>query len=352
MLLTNGCFCLALKCNTMRYIKNTLLIVSAALFACNPEKQVGPDIEGIGFAPSPTSSFKASSKEVNFKSGETIYFTQEFEKSTHWKITLTGQNSGASKTFENVSSSVNKSNTNWDGLTEVGVGFQIENVVAILSYPDFPSVLVSKDTFKITGIEGSVIKAVKYSDFIKAPIYTFGGAVPAGGGWGSDWPTTNNTNTAFPKYDGNAYMYIAGAPWQANNPYVDITEMPANLGDTISSKYLPLYNNPERVYINLAVYNTGTTDTWLQVQMLEDNGAGVARSWNIRPDWVGWKNISIKYSNLASTNTSAFNPSIVKQINLVLLSDQEVTDAVKKEVSVAIDQLVFSFDAPLGTVVK
>lgn len=336
----------------MKFKHISIITLALSIFACNPEKQVGPDLEGIGFEPSPSSSFAASSQKVNFKSEETIFFTQEFEKSTHWKITLTGQNTGASKTFENVSTTINKGNTNWDGLSETSIGFQIEDVIAVLSFPDFPSYALSKDTFSITGIEGSVIKSVKFSDFIKSPVYGFGGTVPAGGGWGSDWPTTNNTNTSFTKYDGNAYLYIAGAPWQANNPYVDITEMPANVGDTLKNTYLPLYNNPDRVYLNLAVYNTGTEDTWLQVQMLEDNGTGIARSWNIRPDWVGWKSISIKYSDLASTNTAAYNPSIVKQINLVLLSDQNVTDAVKKEVSVAIDQLVFSFDAPLGTIVK
>lgn len=336
----------------MKFKKISIVTVVLSILACNPEEQVGPDLEGIGFEPIPTSSFASSLEEVDFKSNETIYFTQEFEASTHWLITLTGQNSSATKTFESVTAKIDESNTVWDGLSENSVGFQIEDVIAVLSYPDFPDAVVSRDTFKITGIEGSVIESVKFSDFIKAPIYSFGGAVPAGGGWGSDWPVTNNTNSSFPKYDGNAYLFIAGAPWQANNPYVDITEMPANVGDTLTSTYLPLYNNPDRVYINLAVYNTGTEDTWLQVQMLEDNGAGIARSWNIRPDWVGWKYISIKYSNLASTNTAAYNPTIVKQINLVLLSDQDVTATVKNQVSVAIDQLVFSFDAPLGTIVN
>lgn len=333
-------------------IKQFIIICvgAIAMFSCEKDEVLGPDLEGIGNEPVATSEFSSSVDEVNL-TDNTIYFTQEFEKTTVWQITLQGLNSGAIKTLTSSSLSISEENSEWDGLSDSGLSFQVEDVVATLSFPYFPSVKASIDTFTITGITGSVIKSVLFSDFEVAPLFNFGGNPPVGGGWGSDWPTTNNTNTAYPLYDANAYLFIEGAPWQANNPYVDITEMPASVGDTLSDTYLPLYSSPDRVYLNLAVYNTGTENTWLQVQMIEDNnGVSESRGWNIRPDWIGWKNISIKYSDLITDFPTVYNPSKVKQISLVLLSDQDTGDAVQETVSIAIDRLEFSFDAALGSV--
>lgn len=330
--------------------KILILLSAAVLFSCENEDQLGPDIEGFGAEPVPVGVFESSVEEVDFTVGETIFFTQSFENPTQWTLSLVGMNSGATKTFTSVTDALTETNTSWDGVADASPFFQAEKVIATVSFPGFPNVASLVDTFTITKVNGALIQSVLFTDFSVSPVYPFGGQVPAGGGWGSDWPTTNNTNTAYPLYDANAYLFIEGAPWQANNPYVDITEMPANVGDTLSDTHLPLFSDPERVYINLAVYNTGTEDTWLQLQMMEDVGAGVARSWDIRPDWIGWKNIAIKYSDLSSDNTSAYDPTNVKQINLILLSDQDVTETPQNTVSVAIDQLVFSFDSPLGSI--
>ena len=331
-----------------------LLFVGAiTLFSCDKEEQIGPDLEGIGFEPTPTTELTSSTREVDFSVGNsTMFFSQEFEKSTNWKLTLEGLNSGATKVIESSSVKINESNSLWDGLADGTPYFQKEKVKVTLSYPSFLEYPVSIDTFEIIGIVANSIKSVLFTDFKKAPVYQFGGQVPTGGGWGSDWPTTVNSNTKYPLYDGNAYLFLEGAPWQANNPYVDITEMPANVGDTLKEKYLPLYSNPERVYMNLAVYNTGTKNTQFSLQLIEDKGNGVkaTRTWLIRPTWTGWKNISIKCSALTSEDASAFDVTKVSQINLLLMSDQALDAATKETVSIAIDRLEFSFDSPLGTV--
>lgn len=326
-----------------------LLLSLVLLSSCEEDTFLGADIEGIGGEPLPTSELSASRDTVDFTDGEMINFDLSFEQSTYWLLTLQGYNSGATHTFENVSNSIDESNTLWDGITEAAPFFTEELVNVTVSFPDYPEKEVLSTSFVIDGIEESLIEAVLITDFSTAPIYNFGGTEPEGGGWGSDFPVTVNTNTAYEYFDANAYLYFEGAPWQVNSPYVDIVQIASNLVDTLSGATFPLYSNPERVYVNLAVYNTGTVDTWFKVEFTEASTAE-SRSWDIRPDWEGWKYISIKYSDLLSEGTQAYDPSSIELTNLVLLSDENETNANRAVVSIAIDQLVFSFDSPLGTV--
>lgn len=327
------------------------------MFSCEKDEQLGADLEGRGNEPVATSEFSSSVEEVDFTKNNTVYFEQEFEKSTVWQITLQGLNSGAVKTITSSSTSISKANSEWDGLSDQSPSFQKEDVVVTLSFPNFPEVPVSVDTFKIIGISGSAVKSVLFTSFdVLPPIYFFSNASRPQEDWVTDWPTTTNANTSLPLYDGSPYLYLEGSPWEEKDGkgtgnYIDITEMPSPKGDTISSKYLPLYSDPSRVYVNLAVYGTGTLDAHLSVQLVEDNGAGITRVWSIKPTWSGWKNISIKYSDLASEDQSIFNPQIIKKIGLLFESDEDIANHPnRKTVSVAIDQLEFSFDAPLGSV--
>ena len=334
-------------------VKYTILpfVLFALLFSgCEEDNFLGADIEGIGAEPIPVSEFKASRESVDFTASETVYFELTFQQSTNWLVTLTGRNSGATQQFQNVSAAINESNSNWDGRGIPGPYFQKgEEVVATVSFPDYPEVESLMDTFTISDIEEASIEAVLISDFAKAPIYNFGGAEPVGGGWGSDFPVTVNTNTSYPLYDANAYLYFEGAPWQANSPYIDILQIHSNLADTLTETTLPLYSDPERVYVNLAVYNTGTADTWFRVQFNED-AAGENRNWDIRPDWVGWKFISIKYADLYTEGTASYDPTSISLTNFILLSDELETNPDRKAVSIAVDQFVISFDSPLGTI--
>lgn len=336
-------------------IKHIILLFVGAftLFSCEKDEQLGADLEGIGNEPTPINKLASSVDSVDFTDANTtIHFNQAFESSTKWILTLKGLNSGATKVFESISSTISKENSEWDGLADGTPYFQKEQVVATLSYPSFPEFPVSVDTFTITGIVANSVKSVLFTSFDVLPtIYLFNNASRPLDAWVTDWPTTTNGNTSLPKFNGTPYLFIEGYPWEATpSNYIDITEMPSSKGDTVSSKYLPLYSDPSRVYINLAVYGTGTLDAHLTVQLVEDEGNGVTRAWSIKPTWSGWKNISIKYSDLASDNAGIYNPQIVKKIGLLFESDEPTTNPNRKTVSIAIDQLEFSFDSPLGTV--
>lgn len=329
----------------------TILLLAAISFlsSCQEKEIIGPDIEGIGSEPIPTSSLEASIDSVDFSTDEQVHFEITFEQATQWLLTLTGQSSGATKTFTSSSENIDISNSNWDGQANSGPLFQEEIVTATLSFPSYPEVTALTTTFVIKGVDASEIESVLISDFSSVPIYNFGTTEPAGGGWGSDFPITVNTNTTYAQYDANPYLYFEGAPWQANSPYIDILQIHSNLADTLTDDNLPLYSDPDRVYINLAVYNTGTEDTWFRVEFNETS-TSESRLWDIRPDWTGWKYISIKYSDLASDGSSQYDPSTISLTNFILFSDEDLSNTNLKTVSIAVDQFVISFDSPLGTV--
>lgn len=325
-------------------------IASLVLFtSCEEDEFLGPEIEGIGGDPIPVSELSFSKESIDFTTSDKVYFELNFQQATSWKLLLKGVNSGATKTFENVSKSIDESNSLWEGLSDATPYFQSEKVIATVSFPNFPDIASLVDTFTITNITTQAVLGVLISDFTSVPIYNFGNPEPASGGWGSDFPLTVNTNTAYPSPDASAYLYFEGAPWQANSPYIDILQIPTELSDTITSKYYPLYSDPSRVYINLSVYNTGLENTWFRVAFLEES-TGETRFWEIRPTWDGWKSIAIKYSDLETEGSKSFDPTTITLTNLILFSDEDNTLPNRSNVSIAIDQLEFSFDSPLGSI--
>ena len=257
-------------------IKKSILIVASlilvALSSCEDEDSLGPDIEGIGAEPVPTTTFTASTETVNFLDGERISFSVDFEVATNWRLTLTGQNSGAVTVFEDASSSISSDNSLWDGTVETIPFFQAEEVVASVDFPNFPDAEILLDTFTITGIEETLIESVLYSDFSVVTTALFQDEPDAETIWVRDFPEVTNTDTQFPLFDNNPYLYFEGNPRDVGNPFINVLQMDASLGDTLTEQTLPLFSDPDRVFVNLAVYNTETENTWFRLSFAETNG--------------------------------------------------------------------------------
>jgi hypothetical protein len=95
------------------------------------------------------------------------------------------------------------------------------------------------------------------------------------------------------------------------------------------------------------VYGTRseTPYAWLQINIIEDGPDGdVGRTMNIRPNWTGWKLISVNYSDLAAGSPVAANTTKVKAIQFVLLSDSPTLPG--PSVKVAYDHATFTNNAP------
>ncbi len=344
-----------------------LSLFSLAICSCKDDAQIGPSLIGDSFAPTPTTKFTGSVEKVDFKAGKSIYFKQTFKASTRWKITFEGLNYEAISVIEGISTKIDETNSQWKGTVSSTPMFRKGFVIATLSFPDFPTFSISKDTFEITDIDAQKIETLGFLDFnnnkplpLQYPEATGPQTPLKTGFWRADYITISNLSISFPKFDQSKYLILEGTP-SDTSAYAGALNFPSSVGDISKSMFLPLYADPNRVYINMAVYGTGSKYTFLSFRMEEEidplnktveNGLGILRKWDIRPNWVGWKYISIKYSDLISDDASKiykYNPKIVNWIKLVLLSDQPLKEKVLEKVTVGIDQISFSFDAPLGT---
>jgi hypothetical protein len=103
------------------------------------------------------------------------------------------------------------------------------------------------------------------------------------------------------------------------------------------------------------VYNDALpTYTWLEVILTEEHptipNKTIDRSVNIKPNWVGWKQVTYNYLDFKLTDTTSTirNPQKIKNVTLVLLSaaPQEILDAGTNPVSATFDHLIFTHYKP------
>lgn len=60
-------------------------------------------------------AFEASRQNVDFSNGSTMFFTAFFSKQVNWRITITGQSSGAAKVIEGFTFRITEENSTWIG---------------------------------------------------------------------------------------------------------------------------------------------------------------------------------------------------------------------------------------------
>lgn len=122
----------------------------------------------------------------------------------------------------------------------------------------------------------------------------------------------------------------------------------------------PLNSNPEAVYFNCLIYGVPNTNPSIVLfQFKEDensNGSFTAASedeydYQINVDWVGWKLISIKYSDFkylingspaTPKGNGIQNPNKLSKISMLHLADPNNGFA-----STKIDMLIFTDNKPL-----
>lgn len=109
--------------------------------------------------------FEVSSQNVNFSNGGSIFFEAFFSKPVEWKVTITGQNSGATKVIEGLSIEVDEKNSTWIGDITTLPMLKIEPCEVVLSvarenFADTLSINVqgvkSNDGFVVTDFESGL----------------------------------------------------------------------------------------------------------------------------------------------------------------------------------------------------
>ncbi len=360
------------------YYKLLVLLCIVALASCKRVNDpIGPEykIPSSSFELFNNSYFKATILEPNFSidPSDQETFEAEFSEEVTWKITLKGLKSGAVKTYNGFSKKLDASNNIWTGKHEGLYFFRTgEKVVASLTF--LGSDLLYTDTINIKyarnwNIPGKIVTLVTLEKGTYSPEYQFyDGPVdksnndykqtfPFQGSVYSDMQTAKNnqiesvlrdingdtiTTEIAGSIEGDKLYRMAGQDGiyggEDNSDYF--------IGGTGLAKgvYAGMSSDPSDVYFNIYVYGTGDLNSKLVVNFGEDDNLNgtfeegkKAENYAIKEDeftfgipvtWIGWKLVSVKYSDLTLSGDGAkavngnkkLEPHKVKKVGFVLLS--------------------------------
>lgn len=320
------------------------------LTSCRKEeidKTDGPSLADLNGAFSVITDLQASKDSVDFAAGETVFFTAEIAKTTPWKLRVVGMTSSAEKIITGTSKIIDVSQTLWNGSTTNLPLFKTEICKVELTFPGLPDTLST--TVKV--IQPKVNQGFLISDFES-------GFNP---GWttfvqsGADMDFQIKSDVTAP--EGNSYYNVAGTvDWDWLIGLINF-KATAYSGATV----LPLTSNPNSLYFNVMVYGEiGLTNSLILFQFQEDEDASGTfdaatedlYSHQITIDWVGWKLVSIKYTDIpclvngspaAPNGNGQHNSDKIGQINMLHLANPISGFAKSK-----LDYIIFTENGPLN----
>ena len=285
---------------------------------------------------------EGSQINVDFESGETVYFTCELSKIVNWQLKITGSNSGAEKIITGISRTLNEEVALWDGSTTNLPIFRVENCNVELSF-----LTEETDTILTTSV------------FVTTPKLNDGFVITDfEEGWNPNWSTFVQSGTSMDfgiKLDGTApqlarYYNMAGVvDWDWLTGMIDFNA--TAFGETT----MPLSNNGDNLYFNAFVYGDPMYPN-SRILFRFDEDENVDGTFDITSedsfgyeliiDWSGWKHVSVKYSDILSANDSSggglHNPDKLNRVSVLHLADPNSGYAHS-----AIDYLTFTENEPL-----
>lgn len=335
----------------MKYTTIILFFLSlSVLSSCtkNTDEFDGPSIKELYSDFKVLENFGANRDSVNFANGETVIFTAAFNKTVDWTLTITGNQSGAVKIITGTSRKLDASNASWNGTVTMFPMFKEENCTAQLTIDQVT------DTFTVSE---KIISRRKLNGFIIADFES--GLLP---GWtkfiqsGANMDFQVKTDSLAP--EGNSYLNMAGTVnWDYLIGLIDFKATAYGSGTDI---VFPLNTNPDAVYFNCLIYGVPNTNTSLVLfQFTEDENEDGTFNANTEDqydyqatvDWVGWKLISIKYSDLTSLvngqpatpkGNGLHEPNKLRQISMLHLANPSMGFASSK-----LDLVFFTENGPL-----
>lgn len=287
-------------------------------------------------------SLEGSQINVDFESGETVYFTCELSKVVNWQLKITGSNSGAEKIITGTSRTLDEEVALWDGSTTNLPIFRVENCNVELSF-----LTEETDTILTTSV------------FVTTPKLNAGFVITDfEEGWNPNWSTFVQSGTSMDfgiKLDGTApqlarYYNMAGVvDWDWLTGMIDFNA--TAFGETT----MPLSNNGDNLYFNAFVYGDPMYPN-SRILFRFDEDENVDGTFDITSedsfgyeliiDWSGWKHISVKYSDILSANNASggalHNPDKLNRVSVLHLADPNSGYAHS-----AIDYLIFTENEPL-----
>lgn len=318
------------------------LLIGIVALSCRKEeldKTDGPNLTDIYGVFDIVTPLVASQSNVNFATGQNVYFTCELSKIVNWKLTITGQTSGAEKVIEGTSKELNSSNATWNGSTTSFPMFRAETCSVMLTFEgqtDTLNTVITVDQPKLNA--GFVV-----ADFES--------------GWNNGWSTfiQSGANMDFsikadgtsPEFD-NYYNMQGTVDWDWLVGLVDFN------ASAYGFQTLPLTDNSGNLYFNALVYGeAGLPNSLILFRFDEDeNEDGTFTEisedqygYEIPVDWVGWRLISIKYSDLTGNGNGGgvHNPDKLNKVSVLHLADPSSGFAKS-----GIDYIIFTENAALN----
>ena len=135
----------------MRTIKHIILFIIFLIFfnGCTKEDVEGPLITDLYGTFSILDDFLLVNKTPDFSSGDIVKFNCSFNKTTDWKITITGLQSSSIKEISGFSNLIDSNIVRWNGNTSQLPFFEKENCIVELSFLNESDTL--RDTINIIG---------------------------------------------------------------------------------------------------------------------------------------------------------------------------------------------------------
>lgn len=282
---------------------------------------------------------------VDFAVGQTAYFTAQMSKIIDWKITITGQTSGAVKEITGTGSSLTQATTTWLGETTYFPVFGTEICDVQLTFEGEDDTLTS--TIKI--IQSKLNPGFLISDFESGFNNQWTSYIQSG----ADMDFQIKTDASSPQ--GNSYYNMAGTvDWDYLIGYLYFG------ASAYGSPQMPITGNGDNTYFNIMIYGEpGSVNTILLFQFQEDddlsggfaNSSEDTYSLEIPVNWEGWKLYSVKYSDIpclvngqpsTPNGNGQHNPDRLNQVNMLHLANP-VTGFAKTKV----DYIIFTQNEPL-----
>ena len=328
--------------------QSIFFILTILLLGCRKEeagKFDGPSIDDLNSPFSVVTDLESSRDSVDFLAGQTVYFTAAFSKTVAWKLRIIGDESGAEKIVTGLNKMLDADVFTWDGSTTNLPIFKDENCHIELTFEGETDTL----TTMVKVITPKTNNGFLIADF--------------DGGFNPGWSFFFQSGL-----DMNFSILNDGTAPQGEKHY--------NMEGTVDWDYLiglinfkataygetsfPLNSNPDNVYFNTMIYGDPIfVNSIILFQFEEDeNGDGTFNgasedmySLEIPVNWIGWKLISIKYSDIpslasgvpvAANGNSVHNSDRISTLNMLHLANPATGHARSQ-----LDYLIFTENGPL-----
>lgn len=289
-------------------------------------------------------TFKSILDTVDFEQS-TATFSAKFNQRASWTITITGDSSGAIKTYSGTGESIDENSLSWDGTFDYKTKlklFQNETVTASL---------------KIIGLEESPSTQVRIANPIKPfvvlngfnapeeyanPIFFTSPDVP-------DIFIISQVNSLDESPEGKGYINLIGEDIAPSGEYF-LGNFGTNNGVVYDKKQI-LADGSQELYLNFFLKGDGINGTSkLEVQFEETFGDIFSTEVSTKHD--GWKFVSIPYSNFinqwaADSEGDLRTPgkresNLVKGVGFICSSNPQ-----RSTLNIAIDYACLTIGKPL-----